>query len=62
MQAYGADVVLSACGEHCRMFPAAWQAVPGLIDTAIDNGYGTPRVVCPSVKPAPKTARQEGRQ
>ena len=33
-----------------------------LIDTAIDNGYGTPRVVCPSVKPAPKTARQEGRQ
>ena len=25
-----------------------------LIDTAIDNGYGTPRVVCPSVKPAPK--------
>ena len=33
-----------------------------LIDTAIDNGYGTARVVCPSVKPAPKTARQEGRQ
>ena len=33
-----------------------------LIDTAIDNGYGTPRVMCPSAKPALKMARQEGRQ
>ena len=33
-----------------------------LIYMAVDNGYGTARVVCPSVKPAPKTARQEGRQ
>ena len=33
-----------------------------MIDTAIDNGYGTPRIVYPSGKPPPKTARQEKKQ
>ena len=30
-----------------------------MIDTAIDNGYGTPRIV-QVYKPGPKTARNEG--
>ena len=29
-----------------------------MIDTAINNGYGTPRIVYPLGKPPPKTARQ----
>ena len=33
-----------------------------MIDTAIDSGYGTPRIVYPSGKPLPKTARQEKKQ
>ena len=33
-----------------------------MIDTAIDSGYGTPRIVYPSGKPPPKTARQEKKQ
>ena len=33
-----------------------------MIDTAINNGYGTPRIVYPLGKPPPKTARQEKKQ
>ena len=33
-----------------------------MIDTAIDNGYGTPRIVYPSGKPPPKMTRREKKQ
>ncbi len=48
--------------RHTRWVGGGYHVFNHLTDTAIDNGYGTPRVVRPSAKPAPKTARQEGRQ